>query len=197
MKKIALIVVFLLIFAQCGFAQEAKKGLLLDDLEGDIVVGQTIEAESGNGSTVAVSSDKEIKHSGEQSLKIVYDAVPGGYIYAARNAAKWLQDPNDIKWVSYGALSFYVYGSNSKTKIAFDVKDADGELFRYVVADDFKGWKQIVCPFAEFSVRGDWQPADADKNAMLDFPVKGFQFEPLAVAKGTIYIDGVILETMN
>ena len=36
-----------------------------------------------------------------------------------------------------------------------------------------------------------------DKNGKLDFPIKSFQFEPIAVAKGVINIDEVSLEPLN
>ena len=186
--------------------QEGKKNLILDDFEGDIVMGPTgtIDAGAGNGSSVTVSADKEIKHSGAQSLKIVYDAVAGGYIWVARGygldvkgAAKWLVEPGKINWSNYGAISFYMYGSDSKMRMAFDIKDAGGEMFRFMVTDDFKGWKQIVCPFSQFFPRGDWQPPAATVNGTLDFPIRSFQFEPIAVSKGTVYVDEVALETMN
>jgi hypothetical protein len=42
-------------------------------------------------------------------------------------------------------------------------------------------------------VRDDWQPATADKNAKIDFPIKIFQFEPLPSSQGTLYFDTVEL----
>jgi hypothetical protein len=90
-----------------------------------------------------------------------------------------------------------MFGSESKMRMAFDVKDAAGEMFRFMVTDDFKGWKQIVCPFSQFFARGDWQPPVATVNGTLDFPIRSFQFEPIAVASGTVEIDEVALETMN
>jgi hypothetical protein len=62
-----------------------------------------------------------------------------------------------------------------------------------MVEDNFKGWKEITCPFSEFFVRGDWQPSNADKNAVLNFPIKSFQFEPVPVSKGVVYFDRVEL----
>jgi hypothetical protein len=186
--------------------QEDKKVLILDDFEGDIVMSPTgtIDAGSGNGSSVEVSADKENKKSGEQSLKIVYDAAAGGYIWVARGynldvkgAAKWTAAPDKILWQNYGAISFYMFGSASKMRMAFDVKDAAGEMFRFMVTDDFKGWKQVVCPLDQFFPRGDWQPPTATVNGTLDFPIRSFQFEPIAVSKGMVAIDEVALETMN
>ena len=204
MKK--LIFSFMVLGLILSGAACAQKVMLLDNFEGDIVKGPTgtIDAGAGNGSSVTVSADKNIKHSGAQSLKIVYDAVGGGYIWVARGygldvkgAAKWLTEPEKVNWSKYGAISFYMYGAGSGARMAFDVKDAGGEMFRFMVTDDFKGWKKIVCPFSKFFARGDWQPPAAVTNGTLDFPIKSFQFEPIAIAKGTIYVDEAALEKLN
>jgi hypothetical protein len=201
MKKLGLVIIFTLCFAVCGCAQEKSQGLLLDSFECDITGGPagTVDFGAGNGSSIMVTASTDIKHSASQSLKIVYNAVPGGYMYAARgfgldakNTA-WLVKPEDISWKDYNAISFYMYGSDSKTKVAFDVKDSGNEMWRFIAEDNFTGWKQVVCPFAEFYARSDWQPNDADKNANMDFPLKVYQFEPLPEAKGTLYFADVEL----
>ena len=182
--------------------QTQGQGLLLDDFEGLISGGLegTVDFGAGNGSSVEVTAATDIKYSGNQSLKVVYDAVADGYMWVARgfgldakNAA-WLAKPEDIDWKKYTALSFYMYGSDSKAKIAFDIKDNGNEIYRFMTEDNFTGWKKITCPFNEFFPRGDWQPDNADKNATLDFPVKSYQFEPRPIAKGTVYFDQVALE---
>ena len=104
-----------LLVAGCVQAQEAPKAFVLDDFEGPIVMDPkegTIDAGAGNGSSVTVSADKENKKSGEQSLKIDYDAVSGGYIWVARGfnldvkgADRWTKKPQDIAWSSYGAIT--------------------------------------------------------------------------------------------
>lgn len=193
MKKLILICFIYFIAVGMGCAQDAKKVLVLDDFELDIIAGPagTIGSENGNGSTVEVSADKVNKKSGGQSLKITYDAVSGGFIRVARSFK------SDIDWTNYGAISFYLLGAGLGTKIEFDVKDANDEIFRFMVTDDLKDWKLVVCPFDQFFARGDLQPANAMANAALDFPIKSFQFEPIAVAKGTINIDEVALEPLN
>ena len=185
-------------------AQETGKAFLLDDFEGPIVAGQTIDAGAGNGSAVTVSADADVKRAGAQSLKIDYDAVSGGTLWIARGygldvkgAALWTAEPEKIDWLSYGAVSFYLKGSGSGAQMAFDIKDAGGEIFRFMVKDDARDWKQVVCPFDQFFPRGDWQPPAADKNGELDFPVKSFGFEPIAIAKGMVHIDEVSLEPLN
>jgi hypothetical protein len=179
----------------------AAGSLLLDDFEGAISGGAegTVDFGAGNGSAVDVTANTEIKISGAQSLKINYNAVFGGYIYVARGfnldakKADWLLKPEDIDWKKYRGISFYVYGTASKTNIALDIKDEGGEFWRFIFEDNFQGWKQIICPFDEFFVRTDWQPDDADKNDTLELPIMSFQFEPRPEARGTLYVDQVEL----
>ena len=199
MRKFFLSLLFVLCLTTFSPAQE--KGLLLDDFEGTISGGPdgSVDFGAGGGSTVEVTAATDIKYSGKQSLEVVFDAVQGGYMWVARgygldakNTA-WQVLPEDIKWIDFNAFSFYVYGSDSKANIAFDIKDNGNEMWRYMFEDNFKGWKQIICPFNEFFARDDWQPEVADKNTNLDFPIKSFQFEPRLEAKGTLYFDTVEL----
>jgi hypothetical protein len=192
--------IFVLSLGIVCFAKE--QGLLIDDFENTLSGGPsgTVDFGAGGGSTVEVSASTDTKYSGKQSIKIVYNAVAGGYMWVARGFeldvknADWLIKPQAVDWKRYTALSFYMYGSDSKARIAFDIKDKGNELWRFMVDDNFKGWKKIICPFKEFFVRTDWQPNSADKNSLLDFPLKNFQFEPRPVAKGTLYFDTVALE---
>ena len=200
MKRFAILVLGLLLaVTTVCFAQ--KQSLLIDDFEGVILGGPegTVDFGAGNGSTIQVTASTDIKQTGKQSIKIDFDAVADGYMYIAKGEgldaknAGWLIKPKDITWDKYGAISFYMYGTGSGEDIAFDIKDSGNELWRFMVKDDTKGWKQVVCPFDKFFCRGDWQPDNADKNATLDFPIKSFQFEPRPKAKGTLYFDTVTL----
>lgn len=200
MKRIGLLIaVFVLSLTTFCFSQE--NNLLIDDLEVDISGGAngTVDFGAGNGSTLEVSASTDIKQSGNQGIKIDFDAVEGGYMWVARGKgldaknSAWLVKPEDIQWDKYNAISFYMYGTGSNADVAFDIKDNGNEIWRFIVKDDFKGWKQVICAFNEFFVRGDWQPDGADKNGQLDFPVKSFQFEPRPVSKGTLYFDAVAL----
>jgi len=199
MKRFFLAAIMVLFGA--GICLAEGDNLLLDDFEVSVSNGPegTVDFGAGNGSSVTVSAVSDIKNSGNQALKVIYDAVPGGYMYVSRGTgldaknANWTLKPSDIKWENYSAISFYVYGTDSKAKIAFDLKDNGGEIWRFITVDDFKGWKKVVCSFDKFSVRDDWQPPDADKNAQLDFPIKIFQLEPLPESKGVLYFDTVEL----
>jgi len=199
--KIRVLICFIAVFAVCAFVWAQQGGLLIDDFETSSSGGPdgTIDFGAGGSSSIEVTASSEIKYSGNQSLKVTYDAVSGGYMWVARgfdldakNAA-WLLKPEDIIWDKYGAIAFYMYGDDSKAVIAFDIKDSGNEMWRFMITDDFKGWKRIICPFGEFYARGDWQPDNADKNAELDFPVKSFQFEPRPEVKSTLYFDYVEL----
>lgn len=199
--KIRALICFIAVFAVCAFAGAHQEDLLIDDFETPVSGGPdgTVDFGAGNGSSIEVAASSDIRYSGNQSLKLTYDAVSGGYMWAARgfdldakNAA-WLLNPEDIDWNEYDALSFYMYGADSKTWIAFDIKDSGNEMWRLMIEDNFKGWKRIICPFGEFYSRGDWQPDNADVNAQLDFPIKSFQFEPRPEIKNTLYFDYVQL----
>ena len=200
MKRMVFLVMAL-VLSVAGACWAAENNLLIDDFEMAVSNGPegTVDFGSGNGSTVEVTPATEIKNTGNQSLKVTYDAVVDGYIYVARGSgldaknAQWTIKPADIKWEDYSALSFYFYGTDSKARIAFDVKDNGGEIWRFITDDDFKGWKKVVVSFDKFVMRDDWQPNDADKNGAIDFPIKVFQFEPLPGAKGTLYFDTVEL----
>jgi len=192
---------FIFVLCMAVVALAENQGLLIDDFESPLYGGPdgTVDFGAGNGSSIEISAANDIKYLGEQSIKVIYNAVPGGYMWLARGFdldaknAQWPIKPLDIDWAKYKAISFYMYGSDSKAKIAFDIKDNGNEFWRFMAEDNFKGWKQIVCPFNEFFVRADWQPSNADKNATLDFPLKSFQFEPRPEAKGTVYFDEVRL----
>lgn len=200
MRK-AFLVMVLAVLSAVGISWAEGSNLLIDDFEISISNGPegTVDFGAGNGSNVEVTEAVDIKNSGNKAIKVVYDAVGGGYIYVSRGTgldaknANWSIKPSDIKWEEYNAISFYVYGTDSKAKIAFDIKDNGGEIWRFLTQDDFKGWKRVVCNFDKFVVRDDWQPESADKNSQLDFPIKIFQFEPLPESKATLYFDTVEL----
>jgi hypothetical protein len=188
-------------FVLCVVTFAQGSTILLDDFENMLIGGPTgtVDFGAGGGSSIEVSGARDIKYSGSQSLKIKYDAVSDGYMWVARGFGldskntDWLIKPASIDWLKVKAITFYMYGSDTKTMIAFDIKDNGNEMWRFMVEDNFKGWKQIICPFGGFFARGDWQPDSADKNAVLDFPVKSFQFEPRPQAKGVLYFDKVEL----
>lgn len=171
------------------------KEVLIDSFEGQISP-ETVDYGSSENSSLMVSVDKSRPVCGEQALKITYNLVPSGYMWIARGcgldvkgAADWIVSPDEINWRSYKAISLQVYGNNSGGVIAFDIKDKGGELWRFIIDDDFSGWKEVICPLAEFFPRGDWQPQTAQRNEELDFPIMSYQFEPKLPGEGIYYFD--------
>ena len=180
--------------------------VLLDDFEGEISGGSggTVDYGSGGGSSVEVSGTNKIKQHGEQALEVKFDSVSGGYMWIARGydldvkgAAAWLAKPGSVNFKKHNAFSFCLYGANTGIKIAIDIVDNGWEYWRYLVEDNFTGWKEFVIPFSDFFARGDWQPEKADKNAELNYPIRAFQFEPRPQGKGTIYFDYVRLVSIR
>jgi hypothetical protein len=200
MKKMLLLLVVLCLGIGLASCYAEKQFVLIDDFEGEIsgTPTGTVDFGAGNGSTVEVTASTDIKQSGNQSLKVTFDAVPDGYMWVARGQnldaqnAGWLLKTEDIAWEKFEAISFYMHGNNSGADVAFDIKDSGNEIWRFMVKDDFTGWKQIICAFDAFYVRNDWQPDSADKNGKIDYPIKSYQFEP-RTGKGTLYFDCVAL----
>lgn len=187
-----------LLVATIGCSNSADDGVLLDSFEGK-GTQHTIDYGSSGDTKISVSFSSEQKACGRQSLKIDYNLAKGGYMYCARGhgldikGALWEgPDPASIEWSSFPSLSVKVYGSK-RGAIAFDVKDSGGEMWRYIINDDFNGWQEVVVPFDMFKVREDWQPQTADGNQQLDFPIKSYQFEPKNPGEGTVYFDCVKL----
>lgn len=197
-KVLFLTAICMLCFAALCFAE--KQFLVIDDFEGAISGGAegTVDFGAGNGSVLEVTASADVKQSGKQAIKVIFDALPDGYMWVARGQnldaknAGWLLKTEDIAWEKYEAISFYMYGTNSGVDVAFDIKDNGNEIWRFMVKDDFSGWKQIICAFDKFYVRDDWQPDTADKNGAIDYPLKSYQFEPRN-GKGTLYFDNVAL----
>lgn len=192
-----ILVIIFIVGAYINFTttQSQSDILLIDDFEGEISPA-TVDSGAGGGSVIQIFPSLDIKYHGLQALKLEYDSVSGGYMWAGRGsgldvkgADKWLKKPERINWSKYYALSFYMYGENSGASIAIDIIDSGKEYFRFMVKDDFVGWKQMICPLDEFFARGDWQPDSAQKNSKLDFPVNSFQFEPRSIQKGSAYFD--------
>lgn len=191
-KEFILALVFLLLIGGCG---NAKQTLLIDSFEGDLN-NQTVDFGSSENSFLDIEAEKELKVCGSQSMKLTYELKPSGYMWAARGykldvkgAARWLIKPEDIAWSKYNGLSLYMYGAGTKGIIALDIKDAYGEIWRFILDDTFEGWQKIICPFSKFFARSDWQPDNATVDGNLDFPIMSFQFEPRSPGKGVYYFD--------
>lgn len=194
MKNLGLILLSVIILLGCS---KAPSEVLLDSFEGDIS-DVTVDFGSSDNSSVKVTAEKNNYICGAQALKIDYDLKTSGYMWIARGydldvkgAACWEVEPKDVKWKKYNALSINMNGTNAGGVVAFDIKDAGGELFRFLLDDDKNGWKTVICPFEHFFPRKDWQPETAQINEKIDFPIKSFQFEPRLPGKGVYLFDCV------
>lgn len=189
-----IIFIFTLTLVLSG-CRPALKPLLLDSFEGKID-SSTVDFGSSDNSEIKVFASSDKKLCGEQSLEIAYRLEPGGYMWAARGwgldvegAACWLIKPADIQWQKYGAISLAMYGQESGAMYAFDLKDKGGQIWRYLIDDDFSGWKEIIISLDNFFSRTDWQPEEAEITETMDFPIKSYQFEPLLPGTREAYFD--------
>jgi hypothetical protein len=182
---------------------ESAPDLLIDNFEGALN-SQTVDFGASEGSALRVTASEEFKVCDSQSMKIEYTLKTSGYMWVARGfnldvegAGQWLVKPEEIPWRRYNAIRLSMYGRDSPGVVAFDIKDSGGEMWRFLLDDDFQGWKEIVCPFSQFFVRGDWQPDTADNNEVLDFPIMSFQFEPRLPGSGVYYFDCIALTNVK
>jgi hypothetical protein len=173
--------------------------LMLDSFEGPLNA-KTVDFGSDDTSSLAVTAATDQKMCGAQALKMTYTLEPGGYMWCARGygldvlGATWeAPPPQNIDWAKYNAVSFMLYGDGKGASLAFDVKDAGGELHRFMVTDNTPGWREVLIPFSAFKPRADWQPSTADGNHKLDLPIRSFQWEPKTPGSGTFYFDCVKL----
>ncbi len=188
----------LLIFFSLSCSQ-SKDELLIDSFEGRLN-HETVDFGASIGSSLKVEPEEQLKVCGRQSMRLDYELVRDGYMWAARGynlnvkgAARWSVKPTDIHWRRFDRFSIYMYGAKSGGVVNFDITDAGGEMWRFIIKDDFEGWKEIICPFSSFFVRKDWQPPTAKRDESLDFPIMSFQFEPRGTTEGVYYFDCVKL----
>ncbi|MCK5707597.1 MAG: CIA30 family protein [Candidatus Aureabacteria bacterium] len=183
--------------------------LLIDDLEGNILT------DSGYGNRAELSVSFILKkdcsediHTGNQAIKLTYDKTYGGYMYCARGFGLtpsvkipqekliWTVKPDEIDFNKYNAFGFYIKGDNTGNTIAVDLFDKDKEVFRYMITDDSKSWKEIVIPFNKFISRNDYQSNSSKSNKKIDFPILTYQFEPFG-GKGKEIKGNIIIDTVH
>ncbi len=204
-----LAVLSLLVGSVALVSADQENELLLDSFEGALTK-ETVDFGAHAESVLTAQASKAEKSCGEQSLKISYQLNAGGYMFCARGhgldvaGALWEgPQPDKIQWSDFVGIKFMLNNATSTgtaaqpaadpTQIAFDVKDAGGEMWRYAVTSDRKGWVEVAVPLTQFKVRDDWQPATADGNRQLDFPLQSFQWEPKSMGEGTLFVDCVKL----
>ncbi|MCA9403914.1 MAG: hypothetical protein KC897_09045 [Candidatus Omnitrophica bacterium] len=184
------------ILAACGqqSGEKYSKSLLIDSYDRPLGSRQ-VDFGSSSGTRIEVAGYLGAKKCGAKSLRIKYNLLQGGYMYCARgyrlDAPGALWDgphPEKIDWNAYSGFSVQVYGSR-RGPIAFDVKDNDGELHRFLIDDNFSGWREIYIPFSSLVSRTDWQPQNITVNKVIDFPIWSYQYEPKNPGEGQVYFD--------
>lgn len=158
--------------------QPTPGGVVLLDFETDL--GDRLSTYTGPRSSIETS--------------IVEQAAEGRYALRIDSALRdWngvvIQPPagQPYDWSRFRALSFWMYGTNSRQMFVVELNDSGEEHFRSpIITDDFTGWKQIVIPFEEFASRDDWQPENAEIDLAITWPLKDFQ--PFASVGGSGYI---------
>ena len=198
LERIFSLVVFLQIMMFVDGIPAFCEELMLDSFEGEIGK-KTVDFGGGSGSTLQVTASKDNKSCGQQAIQLSYKLEPSSYLFCARGdgldvaSAHWEGPAHDkIDWAKYTGISLMMSGKDNGP-IAFDVKDAGGELWRFMLENKKDGWVEMVVPFNKFTVRDDWQPTSTDGNRKLDFPIKSFQFEPKQPGEGVVYFDCVKL----
>lgn len=193
-------VAFIFTLTACGQqpGEKYSKTLMIDSYDKPLGNRQA-DFGSSSGTSIDVGGYIGAKKCGTKSLRIKYNLLEGGYMYCARGyrldepGAAWDgPHPEKIDWNGYSGISLQVHGSR-RGPIAFDVKDSGGELHRFLIDDNFYGWKEIYVPFTSFISRTDWQPQNATVNKVLDFPIFSYQFEPKNPGEGEVYFDCLML----
>ncbi len=197
MRKIFIIITFVLLIPALRIF--AMTNLLIDDFEGSISSGpiESVGTGANGSSTIKIAPDTTIKYSGKQSLKVTFDTsektgaawVTRGYELEETPNSSWLVKPEEIAWEQYAAISFYIYGANSRSIIKLHIIDSDHEVLEYTLKDDFTGWNKLTCAFADFYTSPSWQSKNAKTNGQVDFPIKSFTFIFPLGQKGTLYFD--------
>ena len=179
-----------------------KDSVLIESFEGKIGP-DTLDFGSSVNSSLSVKASRKISRCGRQAVEVKFNLKPYGYAYLASgyglyNRADsntwmggrpgWIVHPDKISWADYGGFSILLKGKDVG-KVAIDLRDSGGELWRTTVHLDSGEWKKFTVAFDDFSAREDWQPPSAVVNKYIDYPFTSFQIEPKKLGKGTLYAD--------
>ncbi|MBA3471309.1 MAG: family 16 glycosylhydrolase, partial [Herpetosiphonaceae bacterium] len=135
---------------------------------------------------------------GNNVLKTDFNVVSYGVvIHAFENAAvnEWVTQD----WSPYAGMSFWIYGSNSGTRLFIDVLDNrnddsttdDAERYSVEFLDNFSGWQLKQFPFNTFNRKNVGNGAPNDGFTLSQ--VHGWAFGAVATAGNTYtyYLDDV------
>jgi beta-glucosidase len=166
-------------------AKPVAESILITDFEDS---SQELITYAGPQSKVTAVYSTEQAKSGKQSAKVTHNTKDwaGALVVVPKEKGNWTGMKTYRMWV---------YGSGSNSKFYVDLEDAQKEQFRYVLTDDFKGWKEIVIPLSDFKWRTDWQAPDAVLNKKFDFPMMTVQFCTANLANCTLYFDDIVIDS--
>lgn len=195
----AILILALLISGYFIFKTNGSKdgSLMLDSFGGELGLS-TVACGASSDSSILVEPDTKIKSCGKQSMKVIYNLSKTGNVHCAKGyglevpKSRWEISFETVDWLGYGAFSIQFYGNNSG-EVAFDLLDNGGEIYRFMILDNFKGWKEIIIPFSALKPLSDFHQQKAHGNNQIDLPIKAFQLEPMTSGKGSFNVDCVKL----
>ncbi|WP_214320443.1 glycoside hydrolase family 3 N-terminal domain-containing protein [Nonomuraea sediminis] len=166
---------------------EAGPPLTITDFEGDGLPPGVFAWGNDGPSTPALAVQADTERGG-RVLKVDYHVSQwGGWSHDLTTA----QD-----WSPYEGFSFWVKGTASGQKVAFEIKDGgagagSSELFESSFTDTSASWRQIKVPFTEFTRRTDYQPGGAPTDGELDLVAMWGYAMRLPTTSGTLLWDDV------
>lgn len=179
-------------------AQPAAGGTIIADFEefNGVIDNPKAEQPAQGPYVWWIYNDADAGKSSSIRGEIVNDAVHGskalkiGWTLDGWTGLGWM--PNDPKivwdWSQYKSLSFWVKSSGSKERFVIELDDVNKEVFwSALVKADSTEWTKVVIPFKQIRARSEWQPADAKKNSVIDWPVQ-MQIVP-QTKEGSVTID--------
>lgn len=164
------------------FNEELQEYEPLIVYEDDETLWAAIEISAGSyGATL--SEEKTIVKKGLSSLKTVIAA--GSYKYVGSK----ITYGSTQDWSAYTHICLFWYGGNSGLSINFRIKTTGSAYRKFIIVDDFTGWKRIVRELAN----GDLADVGAVDLSLVE--ILEFYGEP--TAPFTFYIDRVIIDNME
>lgn len=91
----------------------------------------------------------------------------------------------------YSSFNFMVKGTGTYLKYKIILGDAGNESYVFVIEDDSQEWQSLEIPLSDFKRREDYQPANSDNDAELDFPIASFNLEVVDAGTLELWIDAI------
>lgn len=154
---------------------EINNGNLLGDCDNELDWSKY----KGGGSKIELSSDTGAEG---KAIRVDYSGSSGGWWGIVRGIYRDFSE--------YNGIEFYLKGDPNPIRI--QLRDSGHEVWTSTLTPS-ENWRKVRLPFENFTVRGDWQPTEANKNGTFDLnPVWGIQFLHSVAAQdaaGSFWID--------